>query len=89
MAAGSTLCRIAELYQDLAAYFRSKGQLRLADTLERVYAFISRIGQCEVTQAQSNIVGRMQAIAPPVAQLGIGDVVDWLRLADELDTLLP
>ena len=43
----SRICNVAEFYQKLSAFFRSIGQTRLADTLERVYAFLSQIGNCE------------------------------------------
>ena len=48
MAAGSRLCRIAAIGLQLAAFFRSIGQIRLADTLERIYGFLYQIGQCNV-----------------------------------------
>ena len=89
MAAGSSLCKIAEFYQKLAAFFRQIGQVRLADQLERVYKFLSQIGQCEIAIPPA-LSKKMQALGQrSETPLDLSDVMDWLHLADALDQLIP
>lgn len=79
----SKLCNVAEFYKKLAAFFRGIGQTRLADTLEKVYEFLSKIGNCEpLTPA---IRAKLKAVADRADEpIEMVDVAAALDLAKSL-----
>ena len=80
----SRICNVAEFYQRLAAFFRSIGQTRLADTLERVYAFLKQIGNCEVAVP----VASLEEVAARANEtLTMADIEAALELAKVLSNV--